>query len=113
MNPTKVITRKKGDTAPRFEANITDDGSDLSLVGAQSVKLLMRRRNGTTYKVAADMTVVDAASGSVAYQWLPADVDTAAQYEITIRVVFLDGQTRTFPSIGYIPHVIEEAPIPA
>lgn len=112
MNSTKVISRKRGDTAPAFEAHITDDGEDLAIAGA-SVRLLMRRRNGATYKVDAPMTIVDAASGHVKYQWVPSDVDTAAQFELTIRVTFAGGATRTFPSVGYIPHIIEEAPTPA
>ena len=110
MNPTGVVTIKKGDTDPLFEATVTDNGYAVDLSAATSVRILTRRYGGTTYKTNAVMTIVSAVAGTVSYQWLPADVDTAARYELTFEVLWNSGRKRTFPKPGFIPMLVEDKP---
>lgn len=97
-----VWTMKVGDTDPPFECVLTDNGLPLSggIAGATEVRLRVKKRGATTYLIDQPMTVVSAPDSQVSYQWTDPDTATAGQYDLTIRVTWIGGKKRTFPSEG-------------
>jgi hypothetical protein len=70
-----------GNRSPAITQTITIDGVAFDL-SSSTVRFKMRRPGSTTLKVDAAATIVTppGTDGEVRYDWLAADVDTAAQY---------------------------------
>lgn len=70
------------------------DGTPVNLTG-KTVKFKMRLVGSATLKVNTAATVVDAATGSVRYDWAAIDVDTAGHYLVWWEVTTTaDGKTQ-------------------
>ena len=49
----------------------------------------------------ARLTITDAATGVVTYNWGTADTNTAGDYEAEVEVMWNDGKPETFPNDSY------------
>lgn len=97
-----AVAFKVGDRRPALEGLLKHaDGTAVNLAGA-TVKFLMRPRHGTTPKVDAAATVIDAAAGQVRYEWAAADLDTVGHFEGEWEVDFGSSVKQTFPGAGFI-----------
>jgi hypothetical protein len=92
---------KQGDTLPAIAATLAGaDGDPANLTGA-GVRFLMREKSSGTVLVAAAATVVDAANGTVRYDWATGDTDTIGKHQAEWEVTFSGGAVQTFPNTDY------------
>lgn len=93
---------KRNDRSPALSAVLeAPAGSPIDLTGT-SVMFFMVLDGASSPKVSAAATLVDAANGSVEYDWLGTDTDTAGLYRAEFQVTFAGGVKRTFPEADYI-----------
>ena len=86
---------KQNNTKPSLAVQLLTDGSIVNLDGA-TVKFHM----GTV--VDSQATIVDAATGTVRYDWASGDTAKNGMYEAEFKVTFSDGKVETFPNNGYM-----------
>lgn len=104
---------KRNDTSPAIKYQLQDDAGDaVDISGANDVRFLMRQRGGDTVKVddnlAGNVSLVDASTGIVQYDWQDGDTDTAGQWWAEWEVEYSDGTIETFPNDQYILVRVEE-----
>jgi len=96
---------RAGDRLPAISATVTDgrptltspQGSPVDLSGA-SVRFVMVALDSGTLAVDAKATVVDAAAGTVRYDWAEGDTDAAGAYLGEWQITFADGRRLTVPN---------------
>jgi hypothetical protein len=99
---------KRHDRYPSITATLLDgDGAAIDLSGC-TVTFLMREQTAASLTVNAAATVVSAAAGTVRYDWLAADVDTAGRYYCEWQITYPDTKKMTVPTSGYDLVIIEE-----
>lgn len=92
---------KQNDTTPNVRAviyTVTGDpavASVVNLTGA-TVKFIMRQSGVAAAKVDTTATVVVAADGTVQYEWVAADTDTAGDYLGEFEVTDSSGDVTTY-----------------
>jgi len=82
---------KQGDTRPTLLAQLYNDSSETDLTGA-----IVMFHMGEIVDAAA--TITDAVSGTVSYQWVTADTETAGTFDAEFEVTFSDGRIETYPN---------------
>jgi hypothetical protein len=88
---------KQNDTSPAIQATLKDaNGSAINLNGADVV-MHMKSVNGVL-KVSEEMTIVDADTGVVKYDWVTGDTDTVGTYYVEFQVTYADLTIETFPN---------------
>jgi hypothetical protein len=98
---------KRNDRKPSMGAILQlADGTPQDLTGA-SVKFFMRKAGTTgTPKVnGSAVVVVNAATGSVRYDWGATDCDTAGAYEAEFEATLATGEKITFPNDSDQPYI--------
>jgi len=96
---------KAHDRLPPIKAVISGGGGQpLDLTGA-TVTFIMRNKTGGTPKVNSAAVLVDAAAGSVRYDWAEGDTDTAGSYQAEWQITWADGKQQTAPTLTY--HTID------
>lgn len=96
---------KKGDLVPALTATLTQavglvPATPIDLTTATAVKFAMKARGATANKVDAAATIVSAAAGTVKYQWVGTDTDTAGFYIAEWQITWPAGK-QTVPGSGY------------
>ena len=77
-----------------------DTGAAINLTGA-TVKLFIRKADGTGTPLSRSMTIVNAAAGTVRYDWIAADTATVGDWNFEFQITFGDGKIATVPTVGY------------
>ena len=104
-----AFTIKKGDTSPSIQSTLKDSaGVAVDLSGA-TVKIHMKAIGASTLKVDEAMTVVNATSGIVRYDWSSSDTDTSGTYYVEFEVTKADNSVETFPNNGNATVVITKS----
>lgn len=84
---------KQNDTRPYLEATLQDSAGDaVNLTGA-SVRFHMG-------SIDAAATIVDAATGSVRYEWQAGDTSTTGFFNFELEATYADGGVETWPNHG-------------
>jgi len=97
---------KRNDTAASFQVALRDSAGDaVDLTGA-SVQFIMSK--GSTAKVSAPATIVDAAAGEVRYDWVAGDTDEGGYFRAEWEVTDASNRVQTFPNPGYDEVVITQ-----
>jgi hypothetical protein len=97
---------KQHDTLPALEAVLSDDDGPIDLSGASVQFVLSRVGCGGREPVfKKPATLADAAAGKVRYLWENSDTADAGSFAGEFEVS-QGGKTQTFPSVGYIPIII-------
>ena len=93
---------KRNDTSPSISGTCQDaDGVAVDITSA-TVRFHMIDSNDVTV-VDSGATIASGAAGTVRYDWLAADTDTAGGFRGEFEVTFSDATIETFPNTGYIP----------
>jgi BppU N-terminal domain len=99
---------KQGDRLPALSATLqTLAGVAVNLTGG-TVRFLMRAKRGDPLKVDAAAVIVDAAAGTVRYDWGATDSDTVGVYQGEFEYSDAGGKKETFPNDGYFTVVITD-----
>jgi len=100
MPSVEQYRRVTGDTEGDIEDQLTADSEPVSIEGYQSVVIHIETPSGSV--ITADdsgaVTVDDAPSGRVSYQFQAGGLDARGQYQYEWEVTFGDGGVATFPS---------------
>lgn len=93
---------KAHDVLPSIQAVLSTGGQIVDLTTATAVTFIMRLTGSTgSPKVDAAATVVAPTGGTVRYDWVGTDTDTAGNYQAEWQVTWPGGKKQTFPTIGY------------
>ena len=96
-----AFTIKQNDTSPAIQATLKDgNGSPINLNGADVV-IHMKSVDGVL-KVNEQVTIVDADTGVVKYEWVTGDTDTVGTYYVEFQVTYADSTIETFPNSSNI-----------
>jgi hypothetical protein len=95
-----MISIKQGDRRPAAPATIMRGEEIVDLTNATSVTFKMTERSEMALKVDAAASVLIAVNGTVEYRWAVGDTDTPGQYFAEWEVLWSDGTTETFPTVG-------------
>ncbi len=100
---------KRNDTYGNVTEQLLDENlSPVNLTGC-AVKFNMRLKTASVAKVSAAATIVNAATGTVRYQWQGTDTNTTGDYRAEWQVTFSSGQVQTYPNDDYITiHIIND-----
>lgn len=106
------IEHTKGNRSPSITDTISIDGVAFDLSGS-SVKFKMRSESSSTLKVDTAATIVNAASGTVRYDWATNDVDTAGAFLAWWEVTLPSAKTQDTPEfeVVFVEHVPFSPPV--
>ena len=106
-----TVYRKRNDTASALRAQCLD-GTDLasasavSLVGATSVSVLIRKPDGSTISGSATVDDQTVNPGWVSYTWGSTDLSVVGEYWVELEVLWATGGKQTFPSYRFAKVVV-------
>jgi hypothetical protein len=105
---SKLLTIKRGDTAPPYLVRLTyvaEDGTvtPVNLTGA-AVKVLGQGDTNGMPTINRAATGDD--QGEVRMDWQTGDTAVAGRFRTEIQVTFPDGSVLTFPADGYLDVVV-------
>lgn len=92
---------KRHDTSPAIQVQLLDSTNSPVNVSGASVKFIMKLDGGVGPIVNAAASIINGASGIVAYTPIAADTATAGSYTAEWQVTFSGGGKQTFPDPGF------------
>ena len=90
----------QNDTVPLTMQLEWDDGTDIDLTAASSVKFMMTLWGETTPTVDATCAIVTADEGIVRYTWDTAETATVGLYSVQWEITYSDATILTVPTSG-------------
>lgn len=96
-----MIHIKQNDRRPVAQKNLTRGSTQVDLSLATGVTFKMTLQGQIDMKVNAAALINDALTGDVEYRWQAGDTDTPGTYFAEYEVVWNDGTTETFPTLGH------------
>jgi hypothetical protein len=103
-----AFTHVKDRLSPSISDTIRVDGVAFDLTGS-SVKFRMRAEGSATLKVDATATIVTPAAGSVRYDWIAGNVDTAGDFLGWWNVTL--PSTKQQDTLEFVIRIVEHAPV--
>jgi hypothetical protein len=99
-----TFTIKQNDLSPAIRTQLLDGNGDaVDITGNLGLTFHMRLAvDPFTVVIDEAATVVDAATGTVSYEWVSGDTANAGTYDAEFQVVYSDSKPETFPNDGYI-----------
>jgi len=100
-----MIYIKQNDRRPPASQTLKRGDTVVDLTEATGVTFKMREQGRKELKVnTAGMLISN--DGEVRYNWQSGDTDTPGMFEVEWEVIWNDGTTETFPTLGYEPCII-------
>lgn len=93
---------KQNDTVPSIRATLKNGSGNAVDLASTTIRFHMRALGGTSAKVDAAASIINANTGIVQYDWDAADTDTVGSYQAEFEVTYSDSTVETFPNNGYI-----------
>lgn len=88
---------KRNDTSPVMDARLMSEQQKAVGLEGATVVFNMRSFNGSVVIDRADVTVLEAESGLVRYEWVASDTASTGTFQGEFEVTFADGKVETFP----------------
>lgn len=104
--PVLAATLKRPATAAELLLDPTSKDRPVDL-SAGSVKFLMRQSAGDVAVISAAASIVSPADGTVQYNWVSGDTDTAGRFQGEFELT-VAGKKYTFPNDRYLSVVITD-----
>lgn len=95
-NPT-IITMKAGDLSPAFTMRLKNAAGYQNITGFTAITLRLTNLS-TGAIIEGEPDVLDAAVGSISYQWVAGDTDVRGRYLIEVIVTFPETLPQTWPN---------------
>lgn len=105
---------KQGDTAPDIVFLLEDaEGNAVSLTDAEVQGTLRSRGDDEAAPIDLPLDIdVPATDGRVRHTWEAGETDVAGEFDVEVRITFMDGAIQTLPSSGSAPRVVIAEHIP-
>lgn len=87
---------KVGDTAPNLRVRLLDGNHNAENITGATASIKMKKSDGDTLKVDSSVSIFDADTGVVEYDWSSGDTDTPGVFDAEIKLD--DGDTSTYPN---------------
>lgn len=81
------------------------DGEPLDITTAEAVRVRMwtpHRPGSRAYVVDAAPVIVDAATGSLRYDWAAGETSVVGEFAMDVVVTWPVGRQQTFPTVGWV-----------
>jgi hypothetical protein len=91
---------KVGDTEPTLDDTLLDENLEPVNLGATTIVLHLRGRDGTT-EALTPVEILSEPAGQVRYTWPTPQMRAAGVYEAEWQVTWTDGTVISFPNDGY------------
>lgn len=105
---------KRGDTSPSLDVQLQNYlRKPVTTLAGSSIVFSMRNENGTVVVNRSPATLVDAATGTVRYNWLEGDTQYAGTMQGEFEVTFPSGKVETYPKArvsygNFIPIIVTD-----
>jgi len=98
---TETFYIKQSDDVPVIEAQLTDAQDNPVDLSDASVEFHMAEPRGGQTVINADALVTEPTEGVVQYVWSDTDTSQAGRYRAEFEVTYANGDTDTYPNVGY------------
>jgi len=104
---TKMFQMKQNDTLPVLSVNVKARGCLDSIVafelsGVTACTFSMADDCGNLKISSMPATITSSSGGSIQYDWIVGDTDSAGKYKAEFELFFSDGKKMTIPTLGAI-----------
>ena len=96
---------KQNDTSPSILAELKDANNTPVNITSATAKIFVKAIDGTL-KIDQSVQIINAALGTVRYDWQTGDTDTVGTYSVEFQVTYTDGSIETFPNTGSLALVV-------
>jgi hypothetical protein len=90
---------KMGDTAPNLRVRLLDSNGNAENITGATASIKIKKSDGDTLKVDSSVSIFDADTGVVEYNWSSNDTDTSGVFDAEIKLE--DGDTSTYPNDSF------------
>jgi len=103
----KIFQMKQNDTLPALQVNVKARGCldsvvSFNLSGVTACTFSMADNCGNLKISSSDVLISNYSAGTIQYNWIEGDTDTAGKFLAEFELFFSDGKKMTVPTIGAI-----------